>query len=147
MKDKRGMSQIITTVIIVVLVLVAIGIVWAVIANIIDAGSDDVALGTSCLGIQIKATRVVNTSATGDYDITLKRLAGGNSIGGVKILIKNDTDSALLDFGEALNELEEKRKPLSSTGILNANKVEVTVFILDASGNEKICQGTTSYSF
>jgi flagellin-like protein len=43
--DKRGISPVITTLIIILLALVAIGIVWIVIKNIVSEGTEGISLG------------------------------------------------------------------------------------------------------
>ena len=63
-RDKRGMSLIVTTLIIVVLVLVSIGIVWVVVRSIIEGGTEQIDYNTKCLEINLRATAVVNTENT-----------------------------------------------------------------------------------
>jgi flagellin-like protein len=43
--DKRAISPVITTLIIILLALVAIGIVWIVIKNIVSEGTEGISLG------------------------------------------------------------------------------------------------------
>ena len=48
-KNKRGMSEIVTTLIIIALALVAIGVVWYVIQNLLGTTEDEVTQGSEDL--------------------------------------------------------------------------------------------------
>ena len=144
-KNTKAMSQIVTTVILVVLVLVAIGIVWGVISNLVGDSADDIDSGAKCLPIVIDATAVANTSTTA-YDVTITRTAGGSEISGVVVNLFNDTtNSGLLDLDSTIGELETETMNVEAA-LLNANKIEVTPYFTDASGNPSYC-GTTDFNF
>ena len=66
---KRGMSTVITTLILIVLVLTAVAIIWAVISNMISEGTEDVGLGAFTISLDIeKITLKENT-----IDVQVKR--------------------------------------------------------------------------
>jgi len=56
--DKRGVSGVIFTIIMVVLVLAALVIVWGVIQNIISESEEDIALEEFTLDVDVKNFRV-----------------------------------------------------------------------------------------
>ena len=146
-RNKKAMSQIVTTVILVVLVLVAIGIVWGVISNLIGDSSDDIDIGAKCLGITVNAVAVNNTATT-DYDVTLERNSESGDIGGVKVVLSSDSNSsAVLDAGVALTPLQKQRISFATTGLEGANSAKITVFFVDGSGNENLCPVSTEYTF
>jgi hypothetical protein len=60
-RGEKGVSTIIVTIILVALVLVAVGIVWAVIANIISKSSEDVGIEKFTLDTEIKAVGINGT--------------------------------------------------------------------------------------
>ncbi len=138
-RDKKGMSLIVTSLIIIVLVFVAIGIMWVVVKNIIEGGTEQIDYNSKCLEINLRATAVVNTGNT-TYDITIKRRAGGDEISGVKLVFFNEEDETSNVIG-----IEEDIAPLATITrnvdgeIENANKVEVTPYFEDDSGTEKFC--------
>ncbi|MFC1710940.1 archaellin/type IV pilin N-terminal domain-containing protein, partial [Nanoarchaeota archaeon] len=110
-KNSKAMSQIVTTVILVVLVLVAIAIVWAVINNLVGGGAEEVDLGAKCLSVDVAATAVISTTGT-SYNVTLQRGAGGDPIGGVKLVFFSDTENSdVLEFtgGDTLTTLATMR--------------------------------------
>jgi len=147
MKNKRGLSAIVATLIIILLVLVAVGIIWVVVRNLIQEGVEQIDISTKCLAIDLRAESVeLTTGETESYDVTL-RLAGGETIDGVKITLFNETtNSGVLDFGETMSPLDIKTKTIVA-GITDANRLEYTVYFLDDSGNEAFCSQTTPFTF
>lgn len=150
--DKRGLSVVVVTLIMILLVLVAVGIIWAVVRNIVETGTEQIDLAAKCLEIEVTAIALVNTTDDGlQYDLTLSRGAGGGDIGGVKVVLFNDANEnsgAPSDFGAALAELETNTQPITLTSsVLNADRIEVTPYFTGASGNEQLCSITSTFNF
>jgi len=152
MKNKRGLSAIVATLIIILLVLVAVGIIWVVVRNLIQEGAEQVDISTKCMAIDVRAVSVVPVvGEAGDYSVTLRRTAGGEAIGGIKIVLFNDTANSgvLNEFNETatlLGELDTRTETVAA-GVTDANKLEYTVYFIDESGSEGLCSQTNSYSF
>ena len=146
-ENKRGLSAIVATLIIILLVLVAVGIIWVVVRNVVQGGSEQVELSTKCIAVDLRAVSVTGVvGEDGNYSVSLKRNAGGEAIAGIKVSLFNETDnSGVLDFS-AIPELETQTEIIDS-GITNANKLEFTAFFLDDSGAELFCAQTNSYTF
>ena len=143
--NKRGLDAVVTTLLIILLVLVAVGIIWVVVRNVVQQGSEQIEISSKCLAVDLRAVSVANTSLT-DYSVTLNRRAGGDAIGGVKVSLFNDTaNSGVRDFGVTLDELDTKTQTV--VGVTGANKLEFTVYFVDASGNEQPCSQTGTYTF
>ncbi|GIU68270.1 MAG: hypothetical protein KatS3mg001_586 [Candidatus Pacearchaeota archaeon] len=147
-KNKRGLSAVVTTLLIILLTIIAIGIIWVVIRNLVEQGSEQIDITTQCAAIQLEFVSVNPVAGeTGNYTVTLRRGAGGGDIGGVKVVLFNGTTSTgVLDFGSKINQLETKSAKLQ-TSLLNASRIEFTPYFIDASGNEQLCQTTQSRSF
>jgi len=146
MKSKRGLDAVVTTLIIILLVLVAVGIIWVVVRNVVQQGSEQIDITSKCISVDLSAVSVNETSA-GVYDVTLKRNAGGDAIGGVKVSLFNSTaNSGVIDFGTALGELETVTQSVNGT-VTDANKLEYTAYFLDSSGNEQLCSQTGTFNF
>ncbi len=151
MENKKGLSTIVVTLIIILLSLVAVGVVWGVVNNLIKSGSEGVDVSSKCLNINIEAT-AVNCSGVATIACTtrLQRTGTGTDpIAGVKLIFSNETaglSSALLDEIGNIEVLVGKVKTFD-TGIANANKVMVTPYFLDASGKEKLCTQSSSFDF
>lgn len=150
MESKKGLSAIVATLIIVLLVLVAVGIIWVVIRNVVESGAEQIDITTKCLDVSLELVSV-NETSLGVYTVTLERSPGGDPIGGIKINIFNDTSSSgVLDFA-ALAPLERDTVSLNTASlgnnVTNGNEVQFTAFFLDASGNEQLCEQTGEKSF
>lgn len=146
MENKRGLSAIVATLIIILLVLVAVGIIWVVVRNVVQGGAEEVEINTKCIAVDVRAVSVVNISNV-EYDVTLRRTAGGEEIAGVKVTLFNDTaNSGVLDF-PAIAELETETATIDTSEITNANKLEFTVYFEDSSGTELLCPQTNTYTF
>ncbi len=150
-KYKKAMSDVVTTLIIILLAIVAIGIIWMVVKNILQGSAEQVGLGAKCKDVEIHATKLENTTADGtEYALTLSRTGAGDEIGGVKIVFFNDTiNSEVLDFGEELSPLETATETLTlaAPGVINADKVEMTVYFISDLGEEQICSTTATKEF
>ncbi len=144
MINKRGLSGVVTILIIVLLVFVAIFIVWTVVRNVLEQGAEQIDLGSRCLEVDTRATIVVSTNGT-NYDVTLHRNVGGDDIGGVKLVFFNDTSSGgVIDSSGNIVPLDTVTRDIDG-GITGANKVEVTAYFTDASGVEQICSQTNTW--
>lgn len=143
LKDKRGVSAIVATLIIILLVIVSVGIVWVVIRNIIQGGTEQLETGSQCIEVSIDIQGV--TEDSGVYSVSLRRGSGGEKIGGIKIVLLNETDSSNIQNGfKGLNQLTTKTETFS--GPTNAIELEYTVYFIDDSGKEQICSQTGTYT-
>ena len=152
-EGKRGLSTIVVTLIIILISLVAVGIVWVVVRNLINSGTQGVEVSSKCLNINVEAT-AVNCSSVGSSricDVALKRTGtGSDAIAGVKLVFKNTTagtSSLLVNVAGNIEPLVGKIQTGINTTLSGANRVEVTAFFKDASGNDQICQQTNPLGF
>ena len=143
MKNKRGLSDIVATLIIILLVIVAAGIIWVVVRNVVQSGAEQVEFGQKCFQVNIQHVTVTNTSLT-DYSVTLRRLAGGDEIAGVMVTFLNQTEGSTPHNFGTLAELETRT--VSIPGVARANQMEYTAFFKDSAGNDVYCQ-TRDYTF
>ena len=56
MKNKRGLSAIVATLLIILLTLVAVGIIWFAVRNIVQGGADQIEASAKCTAVDISAT-------------------------------------------------------------------------------------------
>jgi hypothetical protein len=153
-KNKKGMSDIVITLIIVVLSLVAVGVVWFVIRGVLNTGTAGVDLGAKCLNTNIEATKV-NCTAVGVNPkictVTLLK-TGSEVISGVKLVFKNSvagtTSSAAIDVAGDIPAVVGKMTTQNAlvAGVA-LDTIEVTPYFTDGSGNQQICSQKTSFEF
>ncbi len=102
---KRGISGIIVALILILLSLVAAGIVWAVIKNILTKETEKVSLGSFFLDLQIQK---VKTEDNGDVKVTVKRGSGSEDteMTSIAFIISDGEKSKTIKKETTLKELE-----------------------------------------
>lgn len=146
---KRGVSDIIVSLIMIVIVLGAVAIVWFLIRGFISSGTEQIGTGTQCLEVNIKPTALTcSGSGNSTCEVVVSRETGGKEIGGIKLVFTNSTGKKnyVHDVPGNINVLETKAVSGVSTGIENAENVDVIVYLKDSSGKEQLCSTKTSYS-
>ncbi len=141
LKDKKGLSAIVLTIIMVGLVLVAVGIVWAVILNILEGQSESLEVSQKCVGIIIEPTSI-DCDGT-ECQVVLERGIGssGDSVDGVGITLSNATVSNT-EVIQAGNVAATKTVTLTTT--LMATDANVRVYFTQE-GENKFCSQVSSY--
>jgi len=147
--NKRGLSAIITTLLVILLVLVAVGIVWAVVSGLLTGGAEDLEFSAKCLNVDVRATAVV--CAVGDCNVTFERTGiETDSLGGMKLVFRDSTagtNSGVIDELGDVEVLAGTTTASIGTNVTAPDSVEVTPYFIDDSGNDKLCAQTTSRTF
>jgi hypothetical protein len=146
--NKKGLSTIVATLLIILLTLVAVGIIWVVVRQLVTNTTDDVSLRAKCLDAEVQAIKVTNS--TTNYFVTLNRKAGKAVIGGVTLVFtnKSETSNVVTDVVGNIASLGTITTPaISITTLANPEKVSVVVFFLDDSGNKMLCDTANQYKF
>jgi hypothetical protein len=155
-KNKRGLSTIVATLLIILLTLVAVGIIWVVVRNVITGGSQQVSTGAMCLQANVAATSEVHyANATHTvYNITLTRQGGTNDVlGGVKLVFGDagDTASSVVDIPEptfeSLSTKTENFVAVPLSILATPTKVNVFVYFLDDTGAKQLCTNSNEFIF
>jgi len=160
MENKKAMSMIVSTLIIILLVLVAVGVVWVVVNNLLQSGADQVELASKCREVNLQATKVDCSNAHDDWGVeaepliqcavTLERGTGGEAIDGAKIIFTNETGTSNdeVEFYLSLGPLEVKTNAtLDGINIPNSTKIKVVPYFKDDSGNEQLCSNSFEYTY
>lgn len=148
--NQKGLSAIIATLLIILLTLVAVGIIWVVIRNVVQGGAEQIDLSAKCTAVSLSAVTVTESSpGSGNYSITLRRDADDEGDLGVKVNVFAGTSSGgVQDWGSfgGLDALGTATNNVN--GPASADKIEYTPFFQDASRNDQICPGATrTFSF
>jgi hypothetical protein len=104
-KNKKALSSIIATLIIIVAVLVGITITWAALSKVIEKGKDQIELGRITLNLEIKNVLAVNESFVKVY---VKRNAGQGDLTGLAFVFNTDKEGVVMERGLTLKELQEE---------------------------------------
>lgn len=142
LKDAKGLSNVIVTLILIVLVLVAVGIIWAAIQGNIESGTEQIGVSAKCLEVDVQATKLVCGGANnGVCNVTVTRSAGGDALAGIKLSLTNAAGETnfVHDVPGNIVPLETKTETSINTGITDVSVAEVAPYFLDASGQEQLC--------
>lgn len=127
---KRGLSQVITTLLLILLVLAAVMIVWAVVRNMIEEGTQDITLTAFTIDLEIKQV----TINPNDIEVTVKRNPGEGEISGINFVISNGATSESIKVENVvLNELDTKTYSLTYDGFVKSVAIQP---MLDVGGGE-----------
>ncbi len=142
MKNKRGMSQVVITVIIVAIALALIGILWAVVQNLVLEESSKIRTDTITTGIKIESAKVdlENETAT----VKVARDAGEGNVTGIKIIVEDDKNA--LSFDQDTGDFKELEKrtfvlDLEGTAIVPSRIEKITIAPILYSGTGGIIFG------
>ena len=151
LQNRKGLSTIVATLIIILLTLVAVGIIWVVIRNVVEGGAEQIDVSEKCIAVSLEAVSVTEGSP-GVYAVTLKRGADSEGDIGVKVnvFLGPTTSSGVLNFGAfgELDALGTVTKTITTVPTLaGGDKIEFTAFFKDDSGNEQFCSQTNEFTF
>ncbi len=143
-KNKQGMSAVVTTLIIILLVIVALGIIWVVVKNVIDSGVEQVEWAEKCRPVEINLVSV-NYLGDDNYTVTLHRTGTGDEIDGIKLVFSNSTDNGeVVEFDKAIPILRTLTSdPIINTKIANASQLEMTPYFEDDLDEAHLCNTVT----
>ncbi len=144
MRGRKGLSAVITTLIIILLVLVAIGVVWVVVKSIIQDGSEQVGLDQFTLDLEIKSVKVEGSDVT---TVVVRRNPGQGNFIGINFIFSNGTDSEIIRENVSLNEFEERSFIFTLTEISATSLKEVSVAPIYESTSGKENTGNVADKF
>jgi hypothetical protein len=143
-KDRKGLSLILSLLMVLLLIFVAIGIFWFATRGVLEEGTEQLALGSKCLEIDVRATAV--SCVAGVCDITYTRSSGGDEIAGVKLVVSDGTQSNITDIPGNMNPLDTTTEYDFATGLTTPTSVEVAVYFIGASGTQQLCAQTNVFT-
>lgn len=156
--NKKGLSTIVATLLIILLTLVAVGIIWIVVKNVVQGGAGQVDLSSKCLATDIVATQVTNQSNLYSVTLEVKSADDKNPVGGVMLVFTDPSQSTSYPYTvvstgantmTALKTFTVSSIDLSNgvSGLTGPNKVSVVAYFLDDSGNKQLCQQGNALTF
>ncbi len=153
MKNKQGLSAVVTTLIIILLVIVAAGIIWGVVNNFFKSGTTQIEISQKCLKVVVEAKAVACADVGGFWkcNVTYERSAGGDELAGMKIVLSNGVSSFTEDVTGDIDQIGPNTEKDIVTELANnvaePNSVQLAPYFADASGNEQLCDPTAEFTF
>ena len=144
MKNKKGLSAIVATLLIILLAIIAFAIVATIVQNTAKKTAEKIELNQKCLDVVIHATEVVHHEGT-TFNVTLSRSLGGDTINGVGIILTNsDGDTIRGELEGKIEPFKIKTEPISFEGgneLFVPVKVTVIPYFLTEAGEKFPCEG------
>lgn len=142
MNTKKGLSDVVTTLIIILLVIVAVGILWVVLRGMIIKGTNQISTTDFTTDLQIQKVIIDNASAI-SVQVSLNQ--GESGVDGVLVSISDGNNSVSSEQMTPISVGEEK----TLTVLYNGTTKEVTIspIVIDDKGQAKIGQVSDTYTF
>ena len=140
MQNKKGLSDVVTTVLIVLLTIVAIAILWSFLQPMFTSSGQKVQTQTACLSLSLEATNCVSNA--GGANVTVKRNPGVAALKQVKIVFENPDGSTSVVTNDTVLPGELETKLYSSALTFKAKSVSVAGGIDDGKGGVVYCNPT-----
>ncbi|MDD5012555.1 MAG: LamG domain-containing protein [Candidatus Nanoarchaeia archaeon] len=144
-KNKKGLSTIIITLILILVSLVAIGIFWVVINNLIKSGTEGIGLGRLTLNAEIKSVSIDNSS--NNVTLTVERKVGAGEMTGIKFIFYSDTDTEIITEDIELEQLKEAQFTfhlLMNVG--DITKISIAPIFSSSEGEESVGNVLDTYN-
>jgi hypothetical protein len=101
--NKRGLSQVVTTILIILITLVAITTIWVVVNEFVLKGTSKIDLTQFTLDLGIKKAEINYT--TGIAEVRVVRNAGEGNLTAIKFIVEDDKNSDI--FEEKVTDFEQ----------------------------------------
>jgi len=138
---KKGMSSVISTFLIILLMLVAIGIIWGVVKNVVVSGSGQVSLEKFNSDLQIERVLL----SEDDVKVVVERGSGGGKIVKINFVIDDGENSESFEIEADLQALGKSEFTINPEMPIDSIKnIKIAPIYSSSSGNE--VSGDVSYS-
>jgi len=142
--SKKGLSTIIVTLILILISLVAIGVFWVVIQNLIDGNTENIGLDKLTLSAEIKGVNIDNSS--NNVTLAIKRNVGEGDLVGMKFVFYNDSSTEIIAQDFELEQLVERKFVLHlAMNVSTLTKISIVPLFRSSQGEENVGNIADSY--
>jgi len=138
--SKRGVSEVILTIIMVVLSLAAVVVIWAIVNNILSESAESINLESLTLDMKIQSVKIEDENIT----VNVKRNVGKGNLTGILFVFFDGKNSESQEIEISLKELQTMTFTFTLNE-LNASEiltVSIAPIFLSGSGNQIIAGPT-----
>ncbi|VVB82852.1 Uncharacterised protein [uncultured archaeon] len=136
--NKFGLSTIVVTLILVVLSLVAVGVVWAVISNLLKTGEQQSNFQFGTLFLNLKIEKVL-VDSNGNFLVTVSRGSGEGDLREIDFIVSDGKNSVVVKKPTTLSELGTSTftlMPSDLTGLSGIIQVDIAPVINSGGQNQ-----------
>ena len=114
MTNRKGLSDVVTTVLVILLVIVAIATIWAFVQRPVQQAGTQVGKATACAGVELQLLSC-EKNVTVPADINTKLKIAQGTAAGVRFIV-NQADGTTQVFGDAASEVKGTIPTTLNTG-------------------------------
>jgi cysteine-rich repeat protein len=144
--NTRGLSTIVATLLIILLTLVAVGVIWVVVRNVLQQNAEQVSFGKFTINLEISKAGIINDT---DIGVTVRRDPGKGNIAGILFIAYGKDNSEIVKYNISMVELEERNFQVVlyviNTSVVE--KVSIAPIFTSDSGKEYIGDVQDEYIF
>ena len=143
--NKRGISKVIFTIIMITLVLIAVGILWTIIQNILSQETEKISLDQFTIDVGIQSAKIEGS----DIVVGVIRNIGKGNLTGIKFIFFDGKNSEAIERKVSLGELESQSFTftLNELNVVDVEIVSIAPIYASSSGNEILGGITNIYNF
>lgn len=124
-KNRRGLSTVVIALILIVVSLVAIGVIWVIVQNLINQSSKQIEGISGGLTLNLDIVNAFEQS--GQIIVDVKRSVGAGNLVKIKFILSDDSNSEVIDKDTTMKELEENNFYLTPAKLTSTKVTTVSV--------------------
>jgi len=145
--NKRGLSGIVTTILLIMLILISLGVIWTVVNNLLQKSSEKISTDSFALDLEIVSAKI--NFSSGMATVKVKRNGGTGDIIGIKFLVEDDLGSDVFEKRfSSFEPLEQRTFNLDLTQsefltLLKIHKISIASIYLSETGATELMGGVS----
>ena len=125
--NKRGVSDVITTVLIILLVLAAVAIIGGIILKNLGDASEKIEAGFNTVSLSIPQQSVKIDPATGLVNLNVQRNAGQGNVKAFNVILEDSSGQrSVIRVDQPIAELETKSVQVTYSGLTDVKKISIS---------------------
>ena len=143
MKNQRGISEVVTTLIFILLAIIAIGIVWYIFGNLSSQTQDQIDIGQKCLGMDVKPVGLGCSGTVCTVNVT-RGIGNSEAFKGLRIVLIDSTGSITANpTGDVAVSSKVTKSVTVASGAVYTSVTVAPYF--EINGVDTVCPNPQSY--
>ncbi len=140
--QKRGLSDVVTTVLVILLVVIAVGVIWAFVQRMIQQTEQQVVTDKFTSGFSIPPASVNIAKISSDLfsvNFFLKRNEGESDVVAANVIVQDNSGKSVsqrVNIPNSIKQFETQKISLAVNGISNVKTISVVPIIKDSNNRE-----------
>jgi len=107
--NKKGVSGVIVSVLLILIVIAAVGILWAVISEFMKSNAERIEMGLNTVNLEIVENSMVYVPVTDELSLKVSRDSGDGTVSKLKFVVYDDSgESSSYTIEQSIGKLETK---------------------------------------